>query len=383
MACGSVLGWGVVAPSGLGTQQHLRGLVRGRSLVRSLAGPAYAGNRHAMGAAVAGLPPGPSGEPRYVTLGAAAVDQAVRAAGLDGTAALRRAALVVGTAVGATGEMVEMVRGGRPFRRDAFDLDLLERVLAARLGVEGPTATVTTGCTAGVDAVGHGLALLDAPGVDLVVVVAADAPLNPLVVAAFEKISALSSRTDEPEAASRPFDAGRDGFCLGEGAAAFVLARRHRGGPRLRGYATVSSAHHMTGIRQDGRDIARAVTVALAHARVGPADVGLVDSHGTSTRQNDHAEARGLAAALGGRTPPVLAQKSVNGHALGASNAVELAGLLGALGAGRLPPAANTTDLDEEVDLVRAERGFGGEVALKLSSGFGGIHSALVVERAA
>ena len=216
----------------------------------------------------------------------------------------------------------------------------------------------------------------------------------PIVVAAFQKIGALSKRDVDPEQASCPFSRERDGFVLGEGAAAVVLEDRAvalaRGATPLLemlGWASVSSAYHMTRIRTTGEDIAASVRMALADAGLPPAAVDLLDAHGTSTKLNDASETAAYHDVFGTRAQrlPVVAQKGVNGHALGASNLLEISGLVRYMPAGMLPPTANTTKetLDVPLDVVLGEpRLAEPEVVVKTSSGFSGIHTAAVLRRA-
>src|SRR5262249_13981225 len=198
-----------------------------------------------------------------------------------------------------------------------------------------------------------------------------------------------------PERASCPFSRERDGFVLGEGAAAVVLeersAARARGAAPLLemlGWASVSSAYHMTRIRTTGEDIAASVRMALADADL-PADAGdALDAHGTAPQLNDASETAAYHEVFGHRadTLPVVAQKGVNGHALGASNLLEIAGLSRYLPDGVLPPTANTTKetLGVPLDVVLGEPRLAEvETVVKTSSGFSGIHSAAVLRRAA
>jgi 3-oxoacyl-(acyl-carrier-protein) synthase len=178
---------------------------------------------------------------------------------------------------------------------------------------------------------------------------------------------------------------------LGEGGAALIVedaelaaARGARPALEICGWASVSSAYHMTGIRKTGEDIARSIRLALANARVPASAIDCIDAHGSSTPLNDVSEAAAFADVFGRRSGsmPVVAQKGVTGHALGASNLLEVVGLAGLLPKGVLPPVKNTTadTLDEPVDLVLDEpRHMRPEYLIKNSSGFSGLHSACVI----
>lgn len=217
----------------------------------------------------------------------------------------------------------------------------------------------------------------------------------PIVVAAFQKIGALSHRAVAPEQASCPFSRDRDGFVLGEGAAAVVLedlsaaiARGTTPLVEMLGWASVSSAYHMTAIRESGEDVAASVRQALDDAGLPAGAVDSLDAHGTSTPLNDRSEAAAYQSVFGARASelPVVAQKGVTGHALGASNLLEIVGMCRYLSSGMLPPTANTTaeTLAVPLDVVMDEpRLAEPEIVVKTSSGFSGIHSAAVFRRLA
>jgi 3-oxoacyl-(acyl-carrier-protein) synthase len=224
-----------------------------------------------------------------------------------------------------------------------------------------------------------------------VLVAAAEAALTPAVVAGFQRVGALSTRPVAPERASCPFSGERDGFVLGEGAAALMVedaelaaARGARPVLEVCGWGSVSSAYHMTGIRKTGEDIARSIRQALDNARVSASAIDCIDAHGSSTPLNDASEAAAFAEVFGNRSGsmPVTAQKGIVGHALGASNLLEVVGLAALLPKGVLPPVKTTTidTLNEPVDLVLGEpRHLRPEYVIKTSSGFSGLHSACVI----
>jgi 3-oxoacyl-[acyl-carrier-protein] synthase II len=167
-------------------------------------------------------------------------------------------------------------------------------------------------------------------------------------VAAFARLGAMSLRNDDPESACRPFDADRDGFVMGEGAAFLILenwaSAKARNAPvlgELVGYGTNCDAHHVVAPSPDGAVAAACIRRALADAELSPADIGHINAHGTATRRNDDAEARAVVSCFGENGPPVTASKSVLGHSLGASGAVEAAISLTSAASGRIPPVAN------------------------------------------
>lgn len=259
--------------------------------------------------------------------------------------------------------------------------------LGARAGVHTPVSA----CASGAEAIAQGLRLIRLGLADVVVAGGAESCVHPLPIAGFAQMRALSTRHDEPEAASRPYDKGRDGFVLGEGAGVVVLERvefaRSRGARVhcfLSGAGTASDAHHVTAPDPSGAGAARSITLALADAGVRPDEVGHVDAHATSTPLGDIAEATALGLALGAHRPAVTAPKSCTGHLLGAAGAVEAIAAAVALRDGLVPPVRNLDDPDDQIDLdvVRlAPRELVHDVALSTSFGFGGHDVSLVLTR--
>ncbi len=273
----------------------------------------------------------------------------------------------------------------------------LPNMAAARVaiahGIRGYSASIATACASGAQAVAEALRLLRAGEADAVVCGCAEALLFDTFAATFTTARALARGWSEPEAASRPFDRRRNGFVLSEGAAVFVIERAESADARgVAGYADVlgwgatTDAHHPTTPRPDGEGAAQSMRRALADAGIGPADIGYVNAHGTSTKLGDAAEAAGLRQVFtGAGGPPVSSIKGVTGHMLGASGAVEVAVSAAALGRGLLPPTYNLDDpdpaceLDHIVDKPRTERV---DHVLTNSFGFGGHNVSLVLGRA-
>ncbi|MCW2679763.1 MAG: 3-oxoacyl-(acyl-carrier-protein) synthase 2 [Frankiales bacterium] len=259
--------------------------------------------------------------------------------------------------------------------------------IGARAGVHCPVSA----CASGAEAIAVALELLRSGRADVVVAGGAEACVHPLPLAGFAQMRALSTRHDEPQAASRPYDKGRDGFVLGEGAGMLVLeTEQHAAGraaqvhAHLAGAGMASDAHHVTAPDPTGSGAARSITAALRDAGVGPQDVGHVNAHATSTPLGDLAEAKALNLALGRHRPPVTAPKSCTGHLLGAAGAVEAIAAVLALRSGLVPAIRNLDDLDDEadVDAVRTvTREHPHDVALSTSFGFGGHDVSLVLTR--
>jgi len=266
--------------------------------------------------------------------------------------------------------------------------------IAIEFGVTGPNATNGMSCASGAIAIGEGFRAIRRDDADLMLAGGAEAPLSPLCFGAFAIIRAMSTRNEDPATASRPFDKGRDGFVMGEGAAVVVLEERGRAlarGARIYaevcGYGLTNDAHHMTAPRPDGQQAARAMRLALKEAGLQPGEIAYINAHGSSTPLNDPTETASIKQVFGdhaGRVP-ISGTKGYYGHALGASGAIEVA--ICALASERswLPPTVNLQIPDPACDLDyltgegrRAEP----EHLMSNSFGFGGINASLVFRRA-
>ncbi|QQQ74607.1 beta-ketoacyl-[acyl-carrier-protein] synthase family protein [Saccharothrix sp. 6-C] len=261
--------------------------------------------------------------------------------------------------------------------------------VAIEFGFRGPNLVVSTACASGATAIGVACDLLAARRCDVVLAGGVDALLNPLTMAGFARMGALSRR-DDPATASRPFDVDRDGFVAGEGAAVLVLRRAEDAradGRRVRarvvGYGATADAHHITNPDPEGRGVAAATRAALADAGASASDVDHVNAHGTSTQLNDLVEGRVLAELLPSG-PLVTSTKGVTGHLLGAAGAAEAVFTVLAVEQGVVPPTANLTTLDPRLDLDVATavvpRGI--DLALSNSFGFGGQNAVLAIAKA-
>ena len=265
--------------------------------------------------------------------------------------------------------------------------------LGIALDVRGPILSTANSCASGGVALGEALGDLRDGRVDAAIAGGSEIPLSPLAFGAFDIIRALSAgHNDDPRHAARPFDAERDGFVMGEGAALLVLedaeAAERRGATpyaEILGYGATSDAHHMVQPRSDGREAARAATIALDDAGVEPEDIDYVNAHASSTPIGDTAEARALTIALGGRaaTVPVSGTKALYGHPLGASGAIEAAICALAIRDGWAPASVNLVEPEPELDgllpgLLRTGRDGTYRRVLSTSFGFGGLNAALV-----
>jgi len=414
-----ITGIGVVAPGGGTRKEFWQLLTDGRTATRriSLFDPADFRSQIAaecdFDPAAAGLTPQEiHRNDRYVQFALVAADEAVADAGLmlagpDSAVDHDRIAVSLGSAVGSTtrleDEYVVLSDRGRHwtvnpryatnFLYHALVPSGLAAEVACRYRAHGPAAVVSTGCTSGIDALGHGHQLIADGDADIVISGASDAPISPISMACFDAIRATSARNDDPAHASRPFDASRDGFVMGEGAAVLVLEEYHHAVRRgahvygeVVGYANRCNAYHMTGLRPDGMEMAEAISNALDQARLDPAAVDYVNAHGSGTKQNDRHETAAVKRSLGHHAyqVPMSSIKSMIGHSLGAIGALEVAACALAIEHNVVPPTANWTTRDPECDLdyvPNVARDQQVDAALSVGSGFGGFQSAIVLAR--
>jgi 3-oxoacyl-[acyl-carrier-protein] synthase II len=266
--------------------------------------------------------------------------------------------------------------------------------IAIEFGVAGPNSTNAMSCASGTMAIGDAFRQVRDGYADVMIAGGAEAPLAPLCFGAFAIIRAMSTRNDDPETASRPFDKDRDGFVMGEGAAVLILEEHDRAVARgariyaeLLGYGTTNDAHHMTAPRPDGAQAARSMQMALDDAGVSSSEIDYVNAHGSSTPLNDTTETLAIKKVFGERAYAlqVSSTKGYYGHALGASGAIETAICSLALENEWLPPTVNLTVSDPNCDLdyiPHSGRTRRVEHVLTNSFGFGGINAALVLRRA-
>lgn len=303
-------------------------------------------------------------------------------AGLGGEG-LARAGVVMGSSRGGVVSLEGGLRG-RPsaYLMSGTAVSMAASYVSLRLGMKGHVLGISTACSSGSVAVGEAARLVRAGQADAVVAGGSDAPLCGLCFRGYGASGALSE-----QGISRPFDRRRDGFVLSEGAAALVLEERESAlarGARIHGevlgYGNASDAFHQTAPRAEGQ--ARAMGAALADAGLGPGDVDLISAHATSTPMGDRVEARAIGDVFGPFAPPVFAAKSMTGHMLGASGALEAAFTLMCIREGVVPPTINTDEPDCGLSHAAAARRQPVGVALCNSFGFGGVNSALVMGRA-
>ncbi|MFI8434618.1 beta-ketoacyl-[acyl-carrier-protein] synthase family protein [Streptomyces sp. NPDC079020] len=411
----AVTGVGVVAPGGIGAPAFWDLLAAGRTATRGITLFDPAGFRSRI-AAECDFDPAAHGldeeliarSDRYVQFALVAAAEALADAGIDPEKEDPwRIGVSMGTAVGGTTRLehdyvavsgtgarwdVDHRPAGRHLER-AFSPSTLASAVAEQVGAHGPVQTVSTGCTSGLDAIGYAFHAVEEGRVDVCLAGASDSPITPITVACFDAIKATSANNDDPEHASRPFDAGRDGFVMGEGGAVLVLEdlehARARGATvhcEIVGYATFGNAYHMTGLTPEGLEMARAIETALDHARIDRTRIDYVNAHGSGTKQNDRHETAAVKRALGRHAykVPMSSIKSMVGHSLGAIGAIEIAACVLALIHQTVPPTANYETPDPECDLdyvPRVARPLKLRSVLSVGSGFGGFQSAVALTR--
>jgi 3-oxoacyl-[acyl-carrier-protein] synthase II len=414
-----VTGLGVVSPLGCGTELAWSRLLAGHSGVTAL--PADLAPD--VPAQIAGQVPDKAADPeggfdldaavtpkdqkkmdRFIQFALAAADEAIAQAGWapQDEHARTRTATIIATGIGGFPAIAEAVRitdarGVRrlsPFTVPAFLANLAAGWVSIRHGFKGPLGAPVTACAAGVQAVGDAARMIRAGEADIAICGGSEATIDRVSLGAFAAARALSSDfNDRPAEASRPFDAARDGFVMGEGAGILViesldhaLARGARPIAELVGYGTSADAYHLTAGPEDGDGAARAMRTALAQAGVSPAQVGHLNAHATSTPVGDIGELAAVKSVFaGGPGPAISATKSATGHLLGAAGGLEAIFTVLALRDQVLPPTLNLHDPDpkaEGLDIVAlTARKASFDHALSNGFGFGGVNASVLFKR--
>ncbi|MCC7225392.1 MAG: beta-ketoacyl-ACP synthase II [Burkholderiaceae bacterium] len=336
----------------------------------------------------------------FIHYGIAAGLQAWKDAGLELTESMaERVGVIVGSGIGGLQRIEEtqteyLERGPRrisPFFVPASLINLISGQLSIMLGLKGPTYAVVSACTTGLHSIGDAARLIEYGDADVMVAGGAESTVSPLGVGGFAAMRALSTRNDDPTTASRPWDADRDGFVLGEGAGVLVLEEYEHAKKRgariygeFAGYGMSSDAHHITAPDRDGPR--RGVVNALRNGGLNPQDVQYVNAHGTSTPLGDKNETEALKLAFGdhARKLVVNSTKSMTGHLLGAAGGIEAVFTTLAVYNQISPPTINIFNQDPECDLdycANAARDLRIDVALSNSFGFGGTNGSMAVRR--
>jgi 3-oxoacyl-[acyl-carrier-protein] synthase II len=401
-----VTGLGIISPLGLDTASTWHGLTHGVSGVAPITAFDPQGFDTQFAAEVKGFDPESVLDKkqvrrmdRFAQFAAAAAHEACAQAGLDKSAPdPSRIAAIVGSGIGGIITLSQQYavlqqRGPRrvsPFLIPMMLADMAPARVSMIAGAMGPNFCVVSSCSSGSDAIGQGWQMIRRNEVSVVVAGGSEAPICPIAMAGFNSLRALSRRNEEPQTASRPFDANRDGFVMAEGAAVLVLESGEsvikRGAiplAELAGYAATSDAYHLTEPAPGGQSAARAMKSALKRAGVSHNELGYVNAHGTSTPLNDRQETQAIKFALGqdAYRVPISSTKSMTGHLLGAGGALEAAACILAINSDLIPPTINLTHPDPQCDLnytphtARQEKITS---AMSNAFGFGGHNSVLV-----
>jgi 3-oxoacyl-[acyl-carrier-protein] synthase II len=338
----------------------------------------------------------------YLQYAIASAAMAVGDAGLDtGKIDAERFGVLIGSGIGGIttlldGEHVLLEKGPdrvSPFIIPMLIINMASGLVSMRFGAKGPNSSVVTACATGNHAIGDAFRLIRFGDADVMIAGGAEAIVVPLTIAGFCAMKAMSTRNDDPQKASRPFDAARDGFVCGEGAGIVVLEslehavrRDARIYAEVIGYGMTGDAHHMTAPDPDGDGAARAMALALKSAGLVASEVGYINAHGTSTPYNDKFETLAIRRVFGDHAAKlaVSSTKSMTGHLLGAAGGVEAIATTLALHHGLLPPTINyeTPDPDCDLDYVPNQaRKQDVEVALSNAFGFGGTNATLAFRK--
>ena len=403
-----VTGVGIVSPLGLDAGSTWKNLLAGKSGVDQITSFDAEGYGTTIAAEVKDFDPDSivgrkqaRRMDRFVQLGSAAALEAIGAAEFAVTPDNQtRVSVMMASGIGGliTLESQIGVLGNRgpnrvsPFLVPMMLPDMASGQISMLLGAKGPNYSTVSACSSAADTIGQAFEALRRGDADVAVAGGSEAAVCPIGVAGFNACHALSKRNDEPERASRPFDAERDGFVMGEGGAALVLetlehavARGAEPIAELSGYGSTADAHHITQPAPEGEGAARAMQNALNQARVQPDEIGYINAHGTSTPLNDKYETMAVKAVFGEEAYniPISSTKSMTGHLLGASGALEAAVTVLALSKWAIPPTINLESPDPECDLdytpYMPRRGRI-RSAMSNSFGFGGHNASLVFQ---
>ncbi len=410
-----VTGVGLITPIGIGKEAFWESNVRGRSGICHL--PEF--DEYGFSSKVFGYVKDFNTEKsglnlneirrmdRITQFGIVCSDQAVKDAGIDWqTIDKRRVGVNIANAVAGTKfmdeEFIVLTNRGKsvvnpedvsPYAYARSMPNTTSNEIAYRYGLKGICCTTATGCTAGIDSIGLGYDHIRSGDLDMIICGASEAPITPVTIAAFEVIDTLSTNNEPPEMGSRPFDNTRNGFVLAEAAGVLILEELEhaikRGGhiyAEVVGFSSVNNAIHMTGLKPDGTDLARAINWALDEGGISRHEVDYINAHGSGTKQNDINETGSYKRVFGDHAYNIAISgtKSMMGHPLGAASAVETIVCCLAIENSFIPPTINYRVKDElcDLDYVPNEGRYKEvNVALTNASGFSGLHTAMVLRK--
>ena len=404
-----ITGLGAISPLGLNVEDTWQALLAGKSGAAPITAFDASENKTQFAAEVKGFDPkalfgrrDARRMDRYVQLSLAASLQAVEDANLVIADENRdRIGVLIGTGIAGIGTLLEQAevmakRGASrvsPFLVPMMLADTGPGTVAIKLGVRGPNMSVVTACATGSNSIGEAAEIIRRGSADVMIAGGGEASIVKLAMAGMNSIGALSARNDEPELASRPFDKNRDGFVMGEGSGIVILeslehaqARGARILAELSGYGTSDDAYHISAPAEGGEGAALCMQLALENAGLTVDDIGYINAHGTSTKLNDKGETAAIKSVFGERAYqiPVSSTKSMTGHLLGASGALEAVFCTKALKDGVLPPTINYETPDPECDLdyvPNEARKVTVKHVLSNSFGFGGHNATLIISR--
>jgi beta-ketoacyl-acyl-carrier-protein synthase II len=411
----AVTGLGIIAPSGIGVEEFWQNISRGVSAVKKVTNFNVSQFNSRIAAQVEDFVPqqfGLSEEAtrrmdRYVQFAVAAAKMAVEDAVLDFSRVdKKRVGVILANAISGTRymeeEFVRVTNNGkepidpRRVRPDLYDASMFNTPsseISSLWKLNGICTTVSTGCTAGTDAVGLSFEMIQDGTQDVVITGASEAPITPITFGAFDVINVLSAHNDEPAKASRPFDGKRNGFVIAEGCGILILEELEHAIRRgahiyaeILGYGTCNNAFHMTDLPADGEAMAECIRLALDDAGITPDTIGYINAHGSSTRQNDIFETAAYKKVFQdfAYEVPISSLKSMFGHPLAAANALEFVACSLIFKHDFLPPTINQEVPDPQCDLdyiANSGREKKVQYILKTSSGFSGLHSSLILKR--
>ncbi len=339
---------------------------------------------------------------RYSQFAVAAAGQALKNSGIDITDSNRdRVGAIIGSGIGGIGTLLEqmivfMERGPKrvsPFLVPMMLADSAAAMVAIHMGLRGPNMAVVTACATGTNAIGEAAQMIKRGDADVILAGGSEASIVPLAISGLSVMNAVSTRNHEPVRASRPFDMHRDGFVMGEGAAILVLEELEHAQARgaqilgeISGYGTTNDAYHISAPAENGAGAARCMYLALEDAQLGIEDISYINAHGTSTPLNDKSETAAIKKVFGEQAYqiPVSSTKSMTGHLLGASGALEAMICVKVINEGYIPPTINYETPDPECDLdyvPNQARPASVDHIMSNSFGFGGHNASIIISR--
>ncbi len=404
-----VTGLGMITPLGIGVQKSWENLITGKSGIRRITQFDASAFPTQIAGEVEGFNPENYIEPkeikkmdRFIHFAIAAAQMAMDDSGLKITEAnAERTGVIVGSGIGGLNSIeyyhnVYLQKGPRritPFFIPMLVVNLASGQISIRFGAKGPNSAVVTACATGSHAIGDAFKIIQRNDADIMIAGGSESVITPLAIGGFNAMKALSTRNNEPEKASRPFDIDRDGFVMGEGAGIIILesleSALDRGAniyAEIAGYGMSSDAYHITAPSPTGEGAVRCMRMAIKDAGVEPSDINYINAHGTSTKYGDEIETNAIKTLFGEHAYkiPVSSTKSMTGHLLGAAGGVESVISILSINKGIIPPTINLTNPDPECDLdyvPNIARKADVTCCLSNSFGFGGTNACLLFKK--